>query len=65
MKEYTVSPNKDATRWMVELEGVAPTDTYAEKDAAIDKAKEIAAENKPSRVIVLDEERQVADEINF
>ncbi|WP_173918444.1 DUF2188 domain-containing protein [Halobacillus sp. Marseille-Q1614] len=65
MKEYSVSPNKDVTGWFVKIEDVAPTDEYDERDTAIAKAKEMAEHNKPSRVLILDKNHEVEDEIKY
>jgi len=61
MKNYSVAPNKDATAWMVKLEDVAPEDSYTSKDEAIAKAKEMAIENSPSKLSILDKNHDVIE----
>ncbi|WP_088052853.1 DUF2188 domain-containing protein [Virgibacillus dakarensis] len=65
MYKYSVTPNKDVTAWYVKLEDVAPTNEYAAKDDAIEKAEQIAKENKPSKVTILDKYHQVVEEKIF
>ncbi|WP_082232530.1 DUF2188 domain-containing protein [Halobacillus massiliensis] len=65
MKEYSVAPNKDVTGWFVKIEDVAPTDEYPERDTAVEKAKEMAEQNKPSRVLILDKNHEIEDEIKY
>lgn len=61
MKNYSVAPNKDATAWMVKLEDVAPEDSYTSKDEAIAKAEEMAKENSPSKLSILDKNHDVIE----
>ncbi len=65
MKEYTVAPNKDATGWYVKVEDIAPTDHYEKKDKAIAKAEEMAQENKPSKLYILDKYHEVLEEKSY
>ncbi|MFC7063294.1 DUF2188 domain-containing protein [Halobacillus seohaensis] len=65
MKEYSVAPNKDVTGWIVKIEDVAPTDEYDARDKAVEKAKEMAEQNKPSRVQILDQNHEVEEEMKF
>lgn len=65
MKEYSVVPNKDVTGWFVKIEDVAPTDLYDERDTAVEKATELAENNKPSRLQVMDQNHNVENELNF
>ncbi|MEN1967445.1 DUF2188 domain-containing protein [Lentibacillus sp. N15] len=65
MNKYSVAPNKDVTAWYVKLEDVAPTNEYVAKDDAIEKAEQMAKENKPSKVIILDKNHEVAEERTF
>ncbi|MBA2175126.1 DUF2188 domain-containing protein [Halobacillus locisalis] len=65
MKEYSVVPNKDATGWFVKIEDVAPTDEFDERDKAVEKATEIAEQNKPSRVLIMDKNHEVESERKF
>ncbi|MCA1020800.1 DUF2188 domain-containing protein [Halobacillus litoralis] len=65
MKEYSVVPNKDVTGWFVKIEDVAPTDMYDERDTAVEKAEEIAQQNKPSRLYILDQNHEVEEERTF
>lgn len=61
MKSYSVAPNQDASRWIVKLEDVAPTDSYTSKDGAIAAAEKLAKSNSPSKVEILDENHNVID----
>lgn len=61
MKNYSVAPNKDATTWMIKLEDVAPTESYDTKDEAIAKAEEMAKENSPSKLSILDKNHDVIE----
>ena len=61
MKNYSVAPNKDATAWMVKLEDVAPTESYDTKDEAVAKAEEMAKENSPSKLSILDKNHDVIE----
>lgn len=65
MNEYTVAPNRDASKWIVKIEDVAPTDQYEDQQSAIDEATRIAEQNKPSKVIVLDANHEQIDEKLF
>lgn len=65
MRTYTVAPNVDASAWMIKLEDVAPEEIYDSKDEAIELAKEMAAENTPAIVEILDDEHNVIDELRY
>lgn len=65
MKEYTVAPNKDATGWYVKVKDIAPTDHYEKKDKAIEKAEQLAEENKPSKLYIQDKYHEVIEERTF
>ncbi|UOQ95212.1 DUF2188 domain-containing protein [Halobacillus shinanisalinarum] len=65
MKEYSVVPNKDVTGWLVKIEDVAPTDLYDERDTAVEKATELAENDKPSRVLIMDQNHNVEQEKKF
>lgn len=65
MKRYSVVPNKDVTGWFVKIEDVAPTDFYDERDTAVEKAEEMAQENKPSKLQILDQNHEVEEERTF
>ncbi|ASF41071.1 MULTISPECIES: DUF2188 domain-containing protein [Halobacillus] len=65
MKEYTVAPNKDVTGWLIKIEDVAPTDLYDERDTAVAKAEEMAQDNKPSRLYILDQNHEVEEERSY
>ncbi|MGI8313511.1 DUF2188 domain-containing protein [Halobacillus mangrovi] len=65
MKEYSVVPNKDVTGWFVKIEDVSPTDLYDERNTAIEKAEEIAKENKPSKLLILDQNHEIEEERNY
>ncbi|MFB4211726.1 DUF2188 domain-containing protein [Shouchella sp. 1P09AA] len=55
MKEYTVTPNKDATTWFVKIEDIAPHEEYDKQAKAIEAGEKLAKENQPSRLIIFDE----------
>lgn len=65
MKQFSVAPNADASRWLVKLEDVAPEDSFTSKDEAIRAAEELARENQPSRVLILDQQHQLIEERQF
>lgn len=65
MKEYSVVPNKDVTGWFVKIEDVAPTDEFDERDKAVEKATEMAEKNKPSRLLIMDQNHEVESERKF
>ncbi|TWI54456.1 DUF2188 domain-containing protein [Halalkalibacter nanhaiisediminis] len=65
MKQYSVAPNADASRWIVKIEDVAPEESYPTKDAAINAALDIAKANNPSKVLILDKEHNVIEEKSF
>ncbi|MBR7795910.1 DUF2188 domain-containing protein [Agaribacter marinus] len=65
MKSYTVIPNVDATGWFVKLENVAPEELYDAKDEAIAAAVEMAQENSPSKVTILDRFHNVVEETSY
>lgn len=65
MKNYSVAPDQTASRWIVKLEDVAPTESFPTKDGAIDAAKELAKNNSPSKVQILDEEHNLVEELEY
>lgn len=65
MNEYSVTPNKDVTGWFVKLEDAVPSTEYVAKDDAIEKAEQMAKNNKPSKVVILDKEHAVIEERTF
>ncbi|WP_066175679.1 DUF2188 domain-containing protein [Bacillus marinisedimentorum] len=65
MYTYTVVPNKDASAWIVKAEDVAPEQSYISRDRAVDTAKELARENSPASVQVMDRDHQLVDEMKF
>lgn len=65
MNEYSVAPNRDASKWIVKIEDVAPEQTYDDRESAIEEAEKLAQENKPSRVLILNENHEVEDEKSF
>lgn len=52
IKKYAITPNVDADGWFIEVENVAPTALYTSKDAAIEKAKQVAKKNSPSKLVI-------------
>ncbi|WP_226581657.1 DUF2188 domain-containing protein [Halobacillus litoralis] len=65
MKQYSVVPNKDVTGWFVKIEDVAPTDLFDERDTAIEKAEEIAKDNTPSKLSILNQNHEVEEERTY
>ncbi|WP_099159798.1 DUF2188 domain-containing protein [Virgibacillus ndiopensis] len=65
MKKYSVVPNKDVTGWFVKLEDVAPENEYVAKDDAIQKAEQLAMENSPSKIIIMDKNHDIVEERSF
>lgn len=65
MKCYTVAPNRDANGWYVKLEDTAPLGEHPKKDDAIQAGLELAQANKPSRLVVLNDDLEVEDERVF
>ncbi|GLO67248.1 hypothetical protein AQ616_08555 [Oceanobacillus sp. E9] len=65
MRLYTVTPNVDATGWFIKLENVAPEELYDSKDEAVSAATQMAKENTPSTVQVLDGDNNVEDEYHY
>lgn len=61
MKNYSVAPDQTASRWIVKLEDVAPTESFPSKDGAIAAAEELAKANSPSKLQILDKEHNVID----
>lgn len=65
MKNYSVAPNKDATAWFVKIEDVALEDQYDKMDKAIEAGKNIAQENKPSTLTIMNKYHEVEDKQTF
>ncbi|MCD7035073.1 DUF2188 domain-containing protein [Metabacillus sp. GX 13764] len=65
MKEYSISPNKDASGWYVKLEDAAPVNLYSTKSEAIEAGEKLAEENKPSSLKILNDFHQVEEEKSF
>ncbi len=65
MKTYSVVPNVDMSGWFVKLENVAPEDVYEAKDDAIAAAEQMAKENTPSMVEIMDKNHNVIEEKRF
>lgn len=65
MKCYSVAPDQDATRWIVKLEDVAPTESFPSKDGAIAAAEELAKDNTPSKLQILDKDHNVEEERKY
>lgn len=65
MKHYTVEPNKDATTWLVKVEGVAAPEEYDKYDKAIEAGENMAEENKPSTLTIYTENHEVKDKRTF
>ncbi|APC49207.1 DUF2188 domain-containing protein [Virgibacillus halodenitrificans] len=65
MKKYSVAPNVDVTGWFVKLEDVAPEEVYDAKDDAIAAAEQMAKENSPSLLEILDKHHNVVEEKRY
>lgn len=65
MKEYHVVPDRDVQGWYVKLEDAAPVDHYEMKSDAVEYAEKIAQENKPSKLYILDQNREVVEERKY
>lgn len=65
MKNYSVAPNQDASAWIVKLEDIAPAQEFDAKDDAVAKAEEMAKENSPSKLSVLDKKHNVTHEERY
>jgi len=65
MNMYTVLPTPDNSAWIVKLEDVAPDGQYQSEDEALNAAKEMAKNNTPSVVKILDKDHNVQEEIKF
>lgn len=65
MKTFSVAPNADETSWFVKLEDIAPEEVYGAKDDAISAAEQMAKENTPSKVEILDKDDNVQEERRF
>lgn len=65
MKNYSVAPDQTASRWIVKLEDVAPTESFPSKDGAIAAGEELAKENSPSKLQILDEAHNVVEEREY
>nr|WP_250621918.1 DUF2188 domain-containing protein [Bacillus subtilis] len=47
------------------VENVAPTALYTSKDAAIEKAKQVAKENSPAKLVIYDKFKNVEEEYSY
>ncbi|MFC4023938.1 DUF2188 domain-containing protein [Oceanobacillus longus] len=65
MRTYSVTPNVDASAWFVKLEDVAPEEVYDTKTEAIEVAEQLAKENTPSLVEILDKDHNVIEEKRY
>lgn len=65
MNMYSVVPAHKGAGWLVKLEDVAPSGEYKTEDEAIAAAEEMAKNNKPSIVEILDKEHKLVDERRF
>ncbi|ADC51867.1 MULTISPECIES: DUF2188 domain-containing protein [Alkalihalophilus] len=63
MKEFSVVPNKDSSAWMVKVEDVSPVHSYNNKMEAIEKAKELAKEDQPSKISLYDGNHELEEVI--
>lgn len=58
MKKYTVVPNKDATTWFLKVEDVAPYEEFDKQSKAIEAGMKLAETNRPSQLIIFDENHE-------
>ncbi|MGJ9457702.1 DUF2188 domain-containing protein [Oceanobacillus sp. CF4.6] len=65
MRTYRVTPNVDASAWFVKLEDVAPEEVYDTKTEAIEVAEQLAKENTPSLLKILDKDHHVIEEKRY
>lgn len=65
MKKYTIAPNNDATAWFVKIEDVALYEQFDKYDKAIEAGENVAEENKPSTLTILDKDHNVLEERTF
>lgn len=65
MNMYSVVPNPSVTTWFVKLEDVAPEKEFNSEDEAIASAEQMAKENSPSIVKIMDKDHKVVEEKRF
>jgi len=65
MKEFTIEPGQHAATWMVKLEGVAPEKIFDKYDEAMEAGKKMAEQNKPSKLIIYNENKEKEDVLTF
>ncbi len=65
MNMYSVVPALKEAGWIVKLEDVAPDGQYESEDEAIVAAENMAKNNKPSVVKILDKNHEVVEERKF
>jgi len=62
---YSVTPNVDVTAWFVKIEDAVPEDVYDSKDEAIEVAEQLAQENSPAKVEIMNANREIEKELKF
>lgn len=65
MKNYHVVPDRDVNGWYIKLEDAAPIDHFEMKSDAIEYAERVASENTPSKLLILDQDREVVEERKY
>ncbi|GAA0440789.1 hypothetical protein GCM10008983_17320 [Lentibacillus halophilus] len=65
MNMYSVAPSNEVMTWFVKLEDVAPEEEYELKDDAIAAAEQMAQDNRPSMVKILDKNHNVLEKRKF
>lgn len=65
MNMYSVVPAPKDAGWIVKLEDVAPDGQFQTEDEAIATAEDMAKNNRPSIVKILDKNHDVVEERKF
>ncbi|NGP44433.1 DUF2188 domain-containing protein [Bacillaceae bacterium SIJ1] len=65
MKKYSVVPNKEVNGWFVKIKDIAPTEHYDTQSEAVAKAKELAKNNTPSQIDILNEEHNITESLYY
>lgn len=65
MKYYSVEPGKDAQTWLIKIEGVAAGEEYDKYDDAVEAGDNLAQNNKPSTLTILNEYNNVQEKRTY
>lgn len=65
MNRYTVVPDKDVKVWFLKVENTAPVEEYDKKDKAVNAGEEMAKQNTPSTLEILDKNHELVEERKF